>query len=329
MKMRKFVMLMASLGLVFGLMTGCGGGSSSDGDVTQPPAPPVAGLDDQKVNETATQLADTLGCDYTTVATAQSGKFNAAFSYKAVGALKSVLESDSVLKTVMEAYISAKTEETVPGSCGGSYLMVTEEDTSGTGGTIDITFDNYCDDTTVGVATTLNGSLNIVLAQSSETSLSITASTGTPLNIKTTNPNTSDNIDTTIDLQNGEVVINTDATSGDLTTIGLTASSVTITDNVTGESCTFTNVNVQIDMATQSATFAATVNCTGTDTGSIDVSGTADATGQVAITVTDENGKQGTLTSTDVEGVFDVSFDGAPLGTMDCSSVEVPELPVL
>jgi len=326
MKVSKLVMLLASVGLVFGMMTGCGGGggSSNVGGSTPPPTPPAAGLDGQKVNETATQLAETVGCDYTTVTAAQSGKLNAALSYKAVGALKSVFESDSVLKNVLDASISAKTSDVANGTCGGSYLLETDLDESGAG-TIDITFDHYCDDSTVGVATTLNGSLNIVLAQTSETSMTITASTGTPLNIKTTNPNTSENADVTIDLQNGEVVINTDA-SDNLTTIGLTASSVTVTDNITGQSCTFSNVDVQIDMLTQAATFSATVQCTG-DTGSINVSGTADATGQVAITVTDENGKQGTLTSTDVEGVFDVSFDGAPLGTMDCSMVDVPAVP--
>ncbi len=44
MKARKFVMLMASVGLVFGLMTGCGGGSSGDSG-TAPVVPPVDTVD--------------------------------------------------------------------------------------------------------------------------------------------------------------------------------------------------------------------------------------------------------------------------------------------
>ncbi len=331
MKARKFVMLMASVGLVFGLMTGCGGGSS---DSTPPagggdtPIPPVAGLDNEKVNKTATQLADTLGCEYSTVTIAQSKKFNVVLSYKAAGAIKTVMAREAVLKYVLETSRYAKETQTIKGDCGGTLVMETEEDASEAGGTTDLTFTNYCNSEAAGVATTLNGSLNIVLSQTSETSMTITASTGTPLNIKATNPNTSENMDATIDLQGGEVVINNDASGENMISIKVTASSVKLTDNMSGEVCTASDLVANIDMATQVTTFSATVKCSG-DTGSMDVSGTADASGQATINVTDANGKKGTLESTAAEGVFDVSFDGAPLGTMDCSMVDVPEVPEL
>ncbi len=328
MKAHKLLMLMALVGLVFGLMTGCGGGSSDStppaGGGGTPTPPPLVGLDNEKVNQTATQLAETLGCEYSTVTTAQSKKFNVALSYKTAGAIKTVLERESVLKYIVDTSRSAKETQTITGDCGGTLLMETEEDASGIGGTIDLTFRKYCNSEAAGVATTLNGSLNIVLSQTSETSMTITASTGIPLNIKATNPNTSENMNATVELQGGEVVINMD-TSENMTSIDLTASSIKLTDHISGETCTATNLVANINMVTQTTTFSATVICSG-DTGSIDVSGTADATGQATINVTDENGKKGTLTSTDTEGVFDVSFDGAPLGKMDCSMVDVPEL---
>jgi len=332
MKTRKVVMLMASMGLVFGLMTGCGGSSSDStppaGGGGTPTPPTVAGLDNEKVNQTATQLAETLGCEYSTVAKAQSKKFNVVLSYKVAGSIKTVMAREDILKRAVEVSRLDKETDTIAGDCGGTLVMETEEDASGTGGTIDLTFTNYCNSEAVGVETTLNGSLNIVLSQTSETSMTITASTGTPLNIKATNPNTSDNMDATIDLQGGEVVINMDTSGENMTSIDVIASLITLTDNISGQSCTASNLVADINMVTQVTTFSATVKCTG-DTGSIDVSGTAGASGQVTINVTDENGKKGTLKSTAVEGVFDVSFDGAPLGTMDCSMVEVPEVPAL
>jgi len=331
MNLRKFLMFLASIGLMFGMMTGCGGGSSSSGGGTPPNGgggtPPAAGLDNQKVNKTATRIADTLGCDYSTVTTSQNKKLNMALVYKTSGALKTVMDREAILESVTDTSSNAKDTQEITGDCGGTLSIVTEGDASETGDeTIDLTFTNYCNSETVGVATTLNGSLNIVLSQTSETSMTIAASTGTPLSIKATNPNTSENMDATIDLQDGEVVINTNA-SGDMTSIKLTASSVKLTDNVSGETCTATNLVADVDMVTQATTFSATVSCAGNDTGSLSVSGTADASGQVTLEVTDENGKKGMLKSTDSEGVFDVSFDGVALGKMDCSMVDVPEIP--
>jgi len=69
MKMNKFLMLMASIGLVFSVMTGCGGGSSDTGDVAPPTsdtgdvAPPTSdvGLEPDKVNDFIGDMAKELG----------------------------------------------------------------------------------------------------------------------------------------------------------------------------------------------------------------------------------------------------------------------------
>ena len=331
MKARKMLISIVSVGLVLGMMTGCGGGGSDGGDSGGgTPVPPAAGLDNAKVNQTATQLAVTLGCDYTAATAAQSKNLNVplSYTYKAGQAMKTVIAEDAVLNRIAEISNSAKEEsKTYPGSCGGTADTVTNM-TSETDGTIDVTFNNYCDDKTLEAKTILNGSAHIEISKSSETAMKITASTPIPISIKTTNPNTKENMDATIDLQGVQLdlVMGVSGDISSLTSLHATAVSAKLTNNIVGESCTATNVDATINMATQTTILTATVNCTGTDTGSVDVSGKVDANGQGTITVTDANGKEGTLTSTSTEGVFNVNFDGVQLGTMDCSMVDVPEV---
>lgn len=331
MNVRKFLMLIASIGLVFGMMSGCGssggsgGGSGSSGGNSSSNGGGT-GLDEQKVNQAAAQMADTLGCDYSTIVTTQSEKLNMALAYKAAGAIKTAMNRENILnpaKTTQRSRDARDTQE-IAGDCGGTLVMDTQEDTSGTSATYDLTFKNYCNSETTGVETTLNGTLHIVASQTSETSMKITASTGTPLNIKATNPETGEKTDATIDLKGGNVLLTMDA-SGNMTRMKITASSIKLTDNVNGEAATITNLIADVNMQTQATTFSATVSTTGNDIGKLSVSGTAnDSTGQVSLEVIDENGKKAMLESTNTEGVFDVSLDGAPLGKMDCSMVDNP-----
>ncbi len=306
MKTRKFVMLMASVGLIFGMMTGCGGGGSDDGGGD---TPPVTGLEQEKVNEFVGDISDELGCTYTELATAQSKQLNTTLSLDTVGLIKKVIVSGKNVKEISEApFISA----TQPGTCGGSITMPDD----GLVGTI--IFDHYCMSAEdIGSKTIINGSLTLAV---DETAGTITVSTPTPLTIVSSSPATGNAVNVTIDLDSGILTINEDES------IDITITALTVTDNVAGT--VYTLANFTANMSGEMITFSGTFD-PGSDTGALSVVGSINsATGMATLTATDKDGTEVTLSSTDLEGgIFDVSFDNAPLGTMDCSTVIIPTLP--
>jgi hypothetical protein len=326
------MILIASIGLGFGIITGCGGGGS-DGGTSNPETPvvPAAGLDSEKVNKNATQIATSLGCTYT-AETPQSKIFNIPLSAKTIESIKTVMTKDKVLKYVSNiGKLSKETEQTIKGDCGGTLVMKTTENDAETEETMDFKFNKYCTskvgDLNITEKTTIDGSAYLEMSEESETKGTIAVSTPTPITITSTNPNTKEKIDTTIDLQGGNVVINSDANE-EMTTIQLEAKSIKLTNNITKQSCTASDFEADIDMKTKKTTFNTTVNCTDTDTGSVEVKGNIDLDDNSStIEVTDANGKKGTLTSTETKGVLKVSFDGETLGTMDCSMIDIPGLP--
>ncbi len=306
MKVRKLLMLIASIGLVFGLMTGCGGGGSDDDVVAPlPTASPEAGLKPEKVNEFVGNIADELGCTYTEIALSQSAQKNIELSLETVGLIKKVIASGKNVKDVAS---------TQPGTCGGSVTMPDDLLSTMTG---TIVFTNYCISAEeIGSQTTINGSVALA---TDEVAGTITASTPTPLTIVSSSPDTGNPVNVTIDLVNGVLTINEDET------MKITVTALTITDNVTGKVYSITNFTV--DIGEELLTFSGTFNNPEV-TGAVDVVGSFNmTTGEGTITVTDQDGVEVILSTTATEGIFDVSFDGAPLGTMDCSDVAVPELP--
>jgi len=310
MKARRFVMLMASVGLVFGLMTGCGGGGDDDAPATTP----TVGLEADKVNDFVGDISVELGCIYTELATAQSKQLNTTISLDTVGLIKKVIVSGKNVKDMLAAPIISATE---PGTCGGSITIPDDLLSTMTG---TITFDNYCMSAEeIGSQTTINGSVTLAGDEAAGT---ITASTPTPLTIVSSSPATDNPVNVTIDLDSATLTINEDES------IDITITALTVTDHTAGDVYTITNftANMSGDMITFSGTFDP-----GTDAGALSVVGSINGTtGVGTITATDQNGVTVTISSTDLEGaIFDVSFDGAPLGTMDCSDVTVPELPAV
>ncbi len=307
MKMNKLVMLIASVGLVFGMMTGCGGGS--DSDISTVPTPDV-GLEPEKINDFIENIAEELGCTYTETTTSQSTQQDISLSLNTVELIKKAIVSGKNVKEISEAPSISATE---PGTCGGSITMPDD----GLVGTI--IFDNYCmSDEEIGSETTINGSLTIAVDEATGT---ITASTPTPLTIVSSSPETDNPVNLTIDLDSGILTVNEDGT------MKITMTALTITDNLTNKVYSITNFTA--DIVEEIVTFSATFNNPEV-TGAVDAVGSINmTTGEGTVTVTDQNGDAVKLSSTATEGVFDVSFNNATIGTMDCSTVAIPEVPAI
>jgi len=286
-------MFIASLGLVFGLMTGCGssGGSSDSGDHSD------GGITVDKVNDQMGSIADDVGCTYTEITSAKKLQPDVVLSIKTTKIIGKVIESKKELPMI------AGTEA---GNCGGSVTM--PDDFFG-----DFVFDNYCyQDEDSSARINVDGSLNVGTNDAGN----FTASTLSPLRIRSTVPDTGENVDVTIQLDRGVLAINDDGT------YTITANSVRVNDNITGDVYTATNLSVHTDG--HIANFTGVLN-PGTDTGELYIRGSVNIDSQQGtITITDSDGVVVIITTTGVEGVFNVTYNGAPLGIMDCSMIEVP-----
>ncbi len=322
MKMHKLLMLMASTGLIFGMMTGCGGGSSDGGIVLIPEAPvptlsptpvptpvptlPPTGLDPEDVNGNLENIAAELGCDYTANAKAKSVELNIPLGLKTANLIKDIVVVNS--RNAKEVGTPAIMAKVVDGSCGGN-ITIPDEGMIGT-----FTFNDYCIDSDE-LNGTINGSLSVASGESAGT---IIISTPTPITIKSTNPSTGENVDVTLDMD--EVVISQFADEH----IEIDIKSLTVNDHVQGTGYSIENFHA--NMTDSLITFNGTFN-NPVVTGTVQVIGSANIeTKEMTMNATDENGDVVTLESTDVEGVFDASFNDELLGIMDCSMVSIPEI---
>lgn len=303
----------ASTGVVLGIIVGCGGGGGNGGGDT---LTATANLDEKNVNEFNNNAAKAIGCTY--------NPLNAAIQNSEDTALTS-------LTKIIPAARLEKTTQEISGTCAsnpGKLTMETSDDNT----TIDITFDEYCNDELSGEETTVDGSVHATISQT-ETSLNIEASTPTPLSIEAVNPNAEgEDINATIGLIGGKVTaaLDQEQTFG-IKTIVASATSITLDDHVSAKKCTITNVKTNIDMVATTATFSGGMNCTDLG-GLVLLEGTAteDATENIkgSATMTDADGQKVKLSTTETPGIFDVTFDNAPLGTMDCSNVTLPNVEI-
>ena len=306
MKVFKSFMLKASVALVVGMMAGCGGGGGGS-------APASGGLTQEKANVQLTSLASELGCNYTAVAVAEDMKAGIALTFRATELVNSAITEGKIASNLSAPNIATSQPAidggipaivaVQPGTCGGS---VTTPDL----GVGTYTFNNFCySDPSTGSTATINGSLDLQTDGSS-----ITFSTPTPLHIVTSNPTG----DITINISGGALGLDG---SGSISS--LTIASLSVTDNSTGTNYSASNINVTISGST--VAFSADVN--DPEAGALHVEGTANSgTRQVNINVSDVHGS--TVTVSGIGGVYDASFNGSPIGTLDCSMIPIPSIPI-
>lgn len=296
MKMWTSLSMTAAALLFTGMVVGCGGGGGGGGGDTAGDAE----LSSENVGAFVNMLSDEAGCTYNGVQSASARTLP-------------ILDNAEAAKfVVMEAYLAktpataSRATEVIYGDCGGSATTTGDETTA------TMSFSNYCSGDYGGVTTTLNGSIRLSQSQT-QTSATLIASTPTPLNVKAENPNTDENVDVTVALDNGRLTLNE---SGATT---VTATSLKIDDNINDDTYTIKNLD-----AVMSGDGSAVVSATYIDPelGTVDVTGTTDANGNGSLTVTGANNTSSTITSTGTEGVYSVTTNGSYTGTMDCSSVD-------
>ena len=312
MKAFKSFVFKASVALVVGLIAGCGGGgsgSSGGGGV-----PPAGGLTPEKANAQLTVLASELGCNYSVVAVAGETQTAMALTFRATELLNGAMTQSSIASNLSAPEIATSQlaidgslpaiAAVQPGTCGGSVTM--PDLGFGT-----YTFNDFCySDPSSGATSTVNGSL--VLGTDGGT---ITFSTPTLLHIVASNPAG----DVTMDISGG--VLGLDG-SGSISSLAI--ASLNMTDNSTGTSYSATNINVTISGST--VAFSATVNDPGAG-GTLYVEGTSNSdTRQANISISDTY--DSVVTVSGIGGVYDAAFDGSPIGTLDCSMITIPSLPI-
>ncbi len=307
MKWNNLIVTLAAAGLAFGLFVGCDGGGGSDGA-----AGSNVELDSQNVNAFVRSISDELGCQYTA---AQSAPLRSMLPVP-VSLLKIVANLSIEKADDGTSHLRAipRESEVVQGNCGGTMT------TSATETKISMVFANYCTEAE-GTQVHINGGVSMT-SSASGNQQTITASTTSPLNVKSTNPSTGEKVDVTVTLSKGRVTM-----GSDLSNLSVSASSVVITDNTTNQKYTLKNVSIKTT-SDGGATFSLTY--TDPELGTVTVNGSADENGNGVVTVTGSNGTTATITPVGVgtEGVFSIKTNGADTGTMDCSMV-VDDLPPL
>ncbi len=316
MKRSKLLLNLTAATLAMGLIVGCGGGGSSSGGGNSGSTAATAQLSPQNVNKFVQSVSDEVGCDYTPTKTAP--QLRGADTFVPVKQLaknvSDMLEQNGLgtdnLKNVRETQVTQ-------GSCGGTMSVTTSS--NGKSGTY--SFNNYCNESTVGVKSYINGSMAVSTSTSGEAmTLNFSADS---LNIKSTNPNTHESVNVTTSItggsfysSNSNLSLSTDNTTGTKT---LTISKISIKDNTAGKNYTFQNVSV--NMNGSSTTFSSTY--TDPDLGVVTISSSGDVNGKNATVTIKGAGGQTAVVKSGSNGLFNVTSEGKALGVMDCSAADI------
>ncbi|MEA1918908.1 MAG: hypothetical protein U9N52_03625 [Campylobacterota bacterium] len=304
MKWSNLIVTLAAAGLVFGLFVGCDGGGSGDGVSSS-----TTKLDAENVNAFARSISDEVGCQYTAAQAAPlRSMIPIPLSLAKVATNLSIEKSDDGASRLRAI---PRESEVVQGNCGGTMT------TSGTESKATMTFDNYCTEAD-GTRVYVDGGISVT-SSASGSQQTMTASTTAPLRLKSTNPSTGDSVDVTVSLSDGQLTM-----GSDLSNLTLSASSVSINDNTTGDKYTLSKVSIK---TSESGTnFSMTY--TDPELGTVVITGTSDADGNGTVTMKGADGTTATITPGATEGVFSIKTNGSTTGTMDCSMVvdDIPQV---
>ncbi|HHD73041.1 MAG TPA: hypothetical protein ENL02_03970, partial [Epsilonproteobacteria bacterium] len=206
------------------MLVNCGGGSSSSGGENSSSDGSTKGeLTNKSVESFAASISEELGCTYTSEGNVQAAVNKNGFL--AVGRAGAVVFSNTKRTgTTLQRATPRECSSPMAGGCGGSATICSS------GESLIADFSDYCTQDYGGVSTTLDGKITIGIAQSDDGSATYTASTQSPLSIKTVNPNTEENVDVTLSLSNGKAV-KAPTECG----MHVTASSISVTDNIAKE----------------------------------------------------------------------------------------------
>ncbi len=309
MKPIKLIVVLAAATLTMGLIVGCGGGGSSSNTAA------TAQLSPQNVNKFVQSVSDEVGCSYEPTQTAP--QLRGVDTFLPVKQLtkdvSDILDQNGLdtnnLKNLREPQVTQ-------GSCGGTLTTTSSDGKSAT-----YAFNNYCNESTDGVKSYINGSMALSTSSSGE-SMTFNFSANS-LNVKSTNPNTHESVNVTTSItggrfysSNGNLSVSADNTTGTKT---LTISKISIKDNTSGESYTFQNVSV--NMNGPSTTFSSTY--TDPDLGVVTISSSGDVNGKNGtVTITGAGGQTAEIKSGS-NGLFNVTSESKVVGVMDCSVTQL------
>lgn len=285
------------------LLVNCGGGGSSPDSASAKGA-----LSEQSVDNFAASISEELGCSYSDTGSAQG----AVEKMGLLAAQRTVLSAFSSTKTATiptrQKASARECSSPMAGDCGGTATICSS------GESIIADFSKYCTQDYGGVTATLNGKVTIGISQSQDGSATYSASTQSPLNLKSVNPNTDENVDVTISVSNG-VATKAASECG----MHIKADSVSISDNIAKKQYSAKNVDVVVNDQC-----VATIEADYTDPqiGSVHVSGTSDNSGNSTVTLTDAKGSTATFSSGSGNNVFTITTNDNESGTMDCSAVD-------
>ena len=307
MKLLKGLTQIVIAGIAAAAIVGCGGGGGGGGGSA--PVAPSSGLTADKANKQLLSVASLLGCSYTTTASASDAELGIVLAAKTIDVIKNLAVNNDVTMDTSAPMIASANGNipaiaaVYPGTCGGSLTM--PDLYIGT-----YQFDNFCyTDPSTGASATIDGSLNI------QYDGSVKIDTITPLTIVTSNPP----LNVTVEMSGGVIGLN----GLDLESINsISIASLVITNNATGARYTITNVNAYLNGDV--ITLGGAIN--DPSIGDIIVEGTVNnVTGSANLTATDQFGNAVTISGSN--SVYTATHNGAPLGTMDCSSAQRPSIP--
>jgi len=310
-------------------ITGCSSSSddSSNNDGGGAPATTTSEVSASSMNNFARSASNQLGCIYTerTSSAASSSSLNAGIAIFPIrDMVKSIIavvsENDADEKRHLKAPLRRAPQTTTEvGPCGGEMSTTLDDVTMRS----TFSYNNYCSTTEDSVQSIIDGELSMQTVTATDGSATMTVSTSNDFHIRSTNPNTDERIDTTLQLTGLSIYSSTGEFNLDMENptgvMHIRMDSITVNDAVTGTRYSFQDVVMDIngENITYSSQYVDPI--LGVVTLSIVSNGTQQ-TGN--ITITGANGETAHIYNSETEGILNVESDGSNIGVMDCSMID-------